>query len=120
MCHIELGKEGEEKAAQFLRNKGYRIVERNWRQPYGEIDLVALAPDGTLVLVEVKTLHFTGAGLSPENQMTLDKMRKFKRAAEAYANGHPELVCENTGWRCDMVALTKAGEDFLIKHYENV
>ena len=117
MEHIRLGREGEEKTSEFLKNKGFRVIERNWKRPYGEIDIVAFAPDGTLVFVEVKTLRFTDVGFVPEDHMSREKMLKFKRAAEAYANGHPKLIDENGGWRCDVVALTKVGKDFLIKHY---
>ncbi len=49
-----LGKEGEEIALRFFRKKGYRIVERNYRTPFGEIDLIARDGD-VLVFIEVKT-----------------------------------------------------------------
>lgn len=50
----ELGRWGEAVAAEHLRSSGYRILDRNWRCPIGEIDIVALQ-DGALVVVEVKT-----------------------------------------------------------------
>lgn len=46
-------KEAEEAAARFLKRKGYRIIERNYRTRFGEIDIVARY-DGYLVFVEVK------------------------------------------------------------------
>ena len=52
--HNELGKKGEEIAAQYLSEKGYEILERNWRNRHKEIDIIA--KDGNeLVIVEVKT-----------------------------------------------------------------
>ena len=52
--HNELGKLGEELATQFLTEKGYEILEKNWRNKHKEIDIVA--KDGNeLVIVEVKT-----------------------------------------------------------------
>ncbi len=52
---IERGLNGEEKACSFLIEKGYSILERNWRSRYGEIDIIASTGD-ILVFVEVKTL----------------------------------------------------------------
>ena len=56
----ELGIDGERAAERFLRRLGYTIVERNYRCPLGEIDLVAL-DRRTIVFVEVKTLRRAGA-----------------------------------------------------------
>jgi putative endonuclease len=50
----ELGNKGEEIAVQFLKNKGYSILERNWIFDHKEIDIIALFK-GTLIFVEVKT-----------------------------------------------------------------
>ena len=55
-AHNELGKWGEEMAAAYLQQKGYRIIERDWRSGNRDIDIIAQAPDlSTLVFVEVKT-----------------------------------------------------------------
>ena len=55
-AHNELGKWGEEMAAEYLQQKGYRIIERAWRSGARDIDIIAQAPDlSTLVFVEVKT-----------------------------------------------------------------
>lgn len=55
-AHNELGKWGEEMAAEYLQQKGYRIIERDWRSEARDIDIIAQAPDlSTLVFVEVKT-----------------------------------------------------------------
>lgn len=53
--HIELGKEGERIAENFLVNKGYQLVERNYRHKRGEIDLIVRNPNNNLIFVEVKT-----------------------------------------------------------------
>lgn len=64
------GQAGEDLALAYLQNQGLRLVERNYRMPGrggGEIDLVCLAPDGTLVFVEVRSRSrsdFGGAGAS--------------------------------------------------------
>lgn len=55
-AHNDLGKWGEEMAAEYLQQKGYRIIERDWRSGARDIDIIAQAPDlSTLVFVEVKT-----------------------------------------------------------------
>lgn len=116
----DLGFEGESFVAKALEKNGCRILERNWRKPFGEIDLILFTKDGILVFVEVKTMGYWRAGIQPEDQMTRSKMQKFKRAAEAYALSHGDLINDEKGWRCDVAALTKIGNDFFLKYYENV
>lgn len=121
----ELGKEGENFAGEYLVNKGYKIIERNFRKPWGELDIITIAPDKTLVFIEVKTLRQaqdkqSKEQLSPEDQMTKAKLKKFKRAASLYAGHQQELVKDGKGWRLDLIALLWDGENFKTKHYENV
>ena len=117
----ELGKIGEDRACEYLVDKGFKILERNAREKWGELDIVAKAQDKTLVFVEVKTMeNFSFEGLGAEDQMTDGKLNRFKKAAALYAGSHEELIQDKVGWRLDMLALTKIGNDFLIKHYENV
>lgn len=117
----ELGREGEEFTCGYLVEKGYRILDRNFRKPWGELDIIGVSPDKTLVFVEVKTMWDAGPlGLKPEDQVSAAKRRKFARAAELYANAHPELVSDERGWRLDVVALVKRGPNFDVRHYENI
>ena len=58
----EIGKLGENLACEYLKNKGYWVIERNFRRPWGELDIVARQKDGTLVFVEVKALQLPGDG----------------------------------------------------------
>ncbi len=122
----ELGTEGENFVGRYLLNRGYKIIDRNKREKWGELDIVAMAPDKTLVFVEVKTLRHSQGRLSeeqltPENEMTAAKMKKFRRTAEIYANSHSELVKDKKGWRLDLVALEKNADGlFSLRHYENI
>lgn len=101
----EIGKVGEEIAAHDLIAKGCKIIVRNYRQKFGEIDIVARAKDGLLLFIEVKTkVAERGAEMKPEDNMTPDKIRKFKKIAEFYALRYPELVGER-GWRADVAAV---------------
>lgn len=116
-----LGKEGEEYACGILVKEGYAIIERNTRMRIGEIDIIARAPDGTLVFVEVKTVKgFSSEGFHPEDHMTPKKIKNFRASASLYANARKDLVKNNAGFRLDLVALSKVGNDFVVRHYENV
>ena len=80
--HNELGKQGEEIAAQYLIENGYEIVERNWRNKHKEIDIIA--KDGKdLVIVEVKTRQNDEYG-DPDIAVTRQKQRRLISAANAY------------------------------------
>ena len=118
----EIGKIGEDIACGYLKKKGFKVLERNFRRPWGEIDIIGRTKDKTLVFVEVKTLKgFYPDGLQPEDQMISAKRRKFERAAAAYAGAHEKLVDDKRGWRLDLVAVVLIGENsYHIRHYENV
>ena len=74
-----LGERGENVAAKFLRNQGYKILERNYRTSVGEIDIIAR--DGkTLVFVEVKTRAYDDP--TPEEQVNDVKMHQNTKAAK--------------------------------------
>ena len=80
--HNDVGREGEALAANFLQQKGYEIVDRNWRYGPKEIDIVAR--DGeTMVFVEVKT-RSTLAFELPQEAVTKKKMKNLVEAADAY------------------------------------
>lgn len=138
----ELGKFGEEKACRYLVDKGYKILERNFWKPWGELDIIAKSPDKTLVFIEVKTIRSPyrrspkgrqsgntelldtklpdSEWIEPEMQMTSAKIKKLQRTASLYAGNHPELVSDESGWRIDLLALTINGKNCIIKHYENI
>ncbi|WP_025351743.1 YraN family protein [Nocardia nova] len=80
MAHnLALGAHGEELAAQFLREAGIRIVERNWRCRYGELDLIVTDGD-TTAFVEVKTRTGLGFG-TPAEAVTFAKRQRIRRLA---------------------------------------
>ena len=131
----ELGKLGEDLACRYLVDKGYKIIERNFRKPWGELDVIAKSPDKTLIFVEVKTGRQSGnqsgnqagscpqlpdSGIEPEMQMTSAKIKKLKRTACLYAGHCPELIDDAKGWRIDLLALTVNGKSCVVKHYENI
>lgn len=83
----DLGRRGEELAAQFLLAAGYTIVDRNWRCARGEIDLVAREGNDT-VFVEVKTRTSTAFG-HPFEAITARKLARLRRLAMAWCDAHP-------------------------------
>ena len=80
--HNELGKAGEQIAADYLKKKGYRIITRNWRYRKAEIDIIAEA-NGVLVVVEVKTRSSNHYG-NPQDFISKEKIRLLVLATDAY------------------------------------
>lgn len=81
-AHIDFGKQGEEIAVKYLMDKGYEILERNWRNRHKEIDIIA--KDGNeLVVVEVKTRKSNDYG-DPDFAVNKQKQRLLISAANSY------------------------------------
>ena len=82
--HHQLGQWGEEVAADYLRRKGYVIVERNWKSGHRDLDIIAWDEERqTLVFVEVKTRRnrlFT----APEQAVNYQKMQHLRQASHHY------------------------------------
>ncbi len=114
---IALGRRGEAIAAQSLEADGYILLARNWRTPYGEIDLVARHGE-VIVFVEVKTRSSESLG-PPEIAITRRKAQHMHDAAEYYIQQHPELTND---WRIDLITIQlKAGNDApVIDKFENI
>ncbi len=79
-------KKGEDLAAEFLKKVGYKILVRNYRNPLGEIDIVAKEED-VIVFVEVKTRRVKKFGLAKE-AVHSQKQKKLIRLAQAYLKQH--------------------------------
>jgi putative endonuclease len=108
---------GENAAVDFLKKKGYLIIERNFRKRYGEIDIIAIK-DNVLVFIEVKTRKSKQFG-TPLEAITYWKLRELKRMAEYYSLTHPKLP---KALRIDGVGvlLDKDNEVAAIEHVENI
>jgi putative endonuclease len=96
----ELGDWGENYAAKYLEGKGYQILARNVRTPYGEIDIIAKEKD-QIIFVEVKTRTSRKFGY-PEEAITENKITHLIESAEFYLQEHPEF---NIDWRIDVIAI---------------
>ena len=111
-----LGRLGERLAINALEQRGYRILEQNFRCRSGEIDLVA-EESQDLVFVEVKTRRGTARGL-PEEAVNSRKARKLQEVALYYLDQHNLPDCS---WRIDVVAVqfSPAGKLEEIRVYQH-
>ena len=112
-----LGEWGEGKAAEYLEGIGYQILERNFRTPYGEIDLIAQI-NSEIIFVEVKTRSSRNFGY-PEEAITAKKMQHMIESAESYMQ---EQEDQQKDWRIDVIAIEKPKDVSkpLIEHFENI
>lgn len=116
MKRKEKGNLGESLARDFLKRKGYRILETNYRCQFGEIDIIACFQD-YLVFIEVRTKSSLNYG-TPEESITATKIQHLERAVANYQQNHLNLP---TLWRADLVAVELDGRNQLkrIEHIEN-
>lgn len=111
--HNDFGKEGELRAQAYLRNKGYTLLDCNWRCGKNELDIVA-EKDGLLVVVEVKS-RSTDFFEHPKDAITPAKIRRTVQAAHDYLLLH-DLDMEV---RFDVVSVVPQGMEFRIEHIED-
>lgn len=111
--HNDLGKEGELKAIEYLKDKGYIILDVNWRGKFGELDIVALI-DSRLIVVEVKTRTSLEHG-EPEVFVDRKKIRKIVKATNEYIyiNNRVEEV------RFDIIGIYKSLNLWELNHIED-
>ncbi|MBG0812879.1 YraN family protein [Planomonospora sp. ID82291] len=111
----ELGRRGEQLAADYLRAHGMQILDRNWRCRAGEIDVVAR--DGrALVVVEVKTRSGRTHGTAFE-AVTGAKLARLRGLAAQWLDGRCERF---DSVRVDVVALERFAGEFVIRHEQGV
>ena len=111
--HNKIGNIGEQLARQYLEEKGYAIMETNWRRGKLEVDIIAYK-EGLIVFAEVKTRSRTDYG-NPEEFVTIDKQRAYVRLADKYIIEHnrEEEV------RFDIISVEMEGTNYHITHLEN-
>lgn len=109
-----IGRRGEDLAAAWLQRHGYTILERNWRRPCGELDLIA-ERDGEIIGVEVKTRSSAAMG-EPEEAVTPAKQRKLLLTMQTYLM---ESGAEQRPYRLDVLAVRLApnGAHLETRHY---
>ncbi|MBI2466150.1 MAG: YraN family protein [Candidatus Sungbacteria bacterium] len=145
--HLKIGKMGENIACKYLKNKGYKIIERNFKRKWGEIDIICSKKEpitgllcstwnnnntveniknvlrGTnnlkLVFVEVKTLKNNNL-LEPEDNLTSEKQRKLIRTCQLYIS--EKNIDPDIEWRIDaiLIVLDFVRKKAKIKHLKGV
>lgn len=112
----DTGNQGETLAAEFLKQRGYHIVERNWRTTSGEIDIVT-QQDETWVFVEVRTRH---AQTTDDAFASITPAKRQKLIAAAYAYLEAHTLDDDTLWRIDVIAVSLwHGQQPQIEHVED-
>jgi putative endonuclease len=112
----ELGRQGEQLAAERLQEAGLRILDRNWRCSEGEIDIVA-ADGRVLVICEVKTRSDARYG-TPLEAVGVRKHRRLRRLAVRWLVAHGVIFDEI---RIDVVGVLKVGPgQFTVEHVRGV
>ncbi len=91
----ELGDEGERIACEYLVKKGYKIIGKNYRIKFGEIDIIARKrfsffsrSDKTIHFIEVKTIIDNGTNFFPEDRVDYKKQKKLKNLAQIWLEKH--------------------------------
>jgi putative endonuclease len=116
MEKVEVGRIGEEEAIGFLRKKGYDIIAHNYRNKFGEIDIIALDRE-TVVFVEVRTKK-TGDFGTPEESVTKAKMRQIVKVASDYVR-RKQLQEESIRFDFIGVVAGSGTEKSVITHIED-
>lgn len=116
MNKMSLGRKGEDVACEYLESINYIILERNYRNKYAEIDVIAKDSD-FLVFVEVRTTSFNGVN-SFEGIINSLKIEKMKKNALAYVT----FNYYESDYRLDLicVAINSKHEAKRLQHYRNI
>ena len=112
----DIGALGEGIAESYLRNLGYKILDKNFRCKCGEIDLIA-SNKGYICFIEVKTRYGINFGM-PAESVSFSKQHKIYKTSEVYIMWKNII---NSNFRFDVmeVLLNNGNNDFLVNHIEN-
>lgn len=125
MTSKQLGNFGEKIAERYLKNKGYKILDKNYSPRFvsgpqrGEIDIIA-KKDKTIVFAEVKTLSLSVPSFYPEQKVDYWKQRKIIKAAESWLM--EKKIPFDSEWRIDIVAIriNPDAQKAKIHHFQNI
>lgn len=110
----DLGRWGEDVAAQFLEQKGLRVVYRDWHYGHRDLDIIATDNNGLCVIAEVKTRrneHYADA----DQAVTPQKVRSISIAASAFIKMYQLAV----DVRFDIITVVGTPKSYEIRHVEN-
>ena len=113
-ARLSLGKDGERIAEDFLKRHGCKVVERNYRCPAGELDLIVI-DRSVIVFVEVKTRSGMGFG-NPLEAVAYRKQRKMIQAAQYFLS---QKKISQRDLRFDVVGITWVNNQPEVQHVKN-
>ena len=114
----EFGNIAEAIAADYLSGKGYDIIDKNFRKPWGEIDIIT-KKKGMFIFVEVKANSRAGdSAFDPQVRANYEKMKKIIKTATLYLGRIPGGL--DNEWRIDVISVTIDQDRAHITHYKNV
>lgn len=124
MDYKKLGDFGERLACEYLVNKGYKILGKNWKNSFGEIDIIVIKNglflEKTVHFVEVKTSFVGNNNFYPEQRVDWKKQNKYKRLAEFWLeqNKYPQ----NIPYQIDIISILvdNIKQKAQIKVFENI
>ncbi|MCC6934389.1 MAG: YraN family protein [Candidatus Yanofskybacteria bacterium] len=112
-----VGKKGEELACAWLTESGFSIVDRNWRRPWGELDIVARR-NGVIHFIEVKTAQRLVSGFEPFLRANGWKMHKVMRTAQTWLSAN--RYTDETPWQMDVISVIIGETTPDIELFENI
>ena len=114
MDRQEFGCAGEKRAERFLRGQKHRIVARNYRAKQGEVDIISLAPDRTLVFTEVRSKHDCTYG-HPLETVDAKKQQRVRLAARQFLYEHPRYG--DHACRFDVITIVGEGRAAKLEYF---
>lgn len=119
--NFQKGQIGEDIAEKFLLKKGFKLIEKNFQNRFGQIDLI-MADKNILVFVEVKLKVSVEFGL-PEEMITSKKLKQIENQAQVFLQQNPAISAEYPQKRIDAVCITLRKINYsveTINHYQSI
>lgn len=107
------GRFGEDAAAEYLENRGFSVIARNWRSGHCELDIVAIDPQG-IHFVEVRTR--IGGAVLPQDTVDALKQRKVVEGAKRFLRERGDADFGSMEAFFDVIGVTVAGEDAVLEY----
>ncbi len=97
------------------KKERHKIIERNYKKPWGEIDIIA-KKKGKIIFFEVKTLNGESANIFPENNITQEKIKRLKRTIETYI--HERKI--SSDYQLDVIGIILLNNKCKLRHTKNI
>ena len=122
--HLKTGRIGEEIACRFMRNRGFTVIERNYRKKYGEIDIICMK-NQIIHFVEVKStasenINQYNNEYSPAEHVHERKIRRLKKVMETYLFDRYQTTDINCRLDIIVVYISKVSKEARIIFMENI